>query len=1123
VTRTEHRAPPSESIDLERALSDRFHADAAKGVIGHPIVALVLAFLVRDEVDQTLALALVVVISAAALVRIRLHRAAASREDPRAVVAGVRSSTAVVAAAWAAAAFVLLPLVSPAVEGRILMVFAGLVSAGVVTHEADPRGFDLFTGILLGSALIGLFLGGMDAIVGVDVLFVVAFWAMMTVLNRHLHGELRTRMSNVKALEEASAKVTAAEAAYGNLVESASDLIWRVDAHGTWEFVNRAALDIYGMEPDHLVGTPALDRAGESTASEVFGRVLGGEHVRNQETVHRTPAGELRHLSFSASPILDDTGDIVGAQGTARDVTDQARARGALEALADQTRLLKSVINATEDLIFYKDASGTYQGLNEAFATVAGRPADEILGKTDHDLYPPDRASSFLDLHERVMRTGEPAHFEEWIDVEGTPRLLSTVKTAIRGPDGQPVGTLGMVRDTTRWKETEKELLALAQEAERANRMKSEFLANMSHEIRTPMNGVLGMTELVLDSELSDEQREYLRIAASSARDLLHIVDDILDLSKIEAGEIEIHRQPFDLAGVLAQSTRVMAARAEARNNALALDVDPDVSGWFEGDPFRLRQVVTNLVGNAVKFTEGGNIVVAARRLEESEPSDGGPTRVRVEVMDHGIGIRPEDLEHIFDEFRQADSSISRKYGGTGLGLTICRRLVGLMGGTMGVESVPGRGSTFWFELPLTPSEPMAPEVNPVDETLFRDRRILVVGENAINRRILTGVYDDVGAEVTSVESGADGLQALERARESGKPIELVVTPLHLARMDGVEFVERVRSSDGADTPILVLAPTQGDGADKARLRELGVLGIQLTPLTGRELLFRSERAFTGPTEEEEAPETRQPIEGALSPRPTGRNLRVLLAEDVAVNRQVALAVLGRLGYDVEWVEDGGAAVEAALEGGFDAILMDIQMPEMDGLEATRILRRDPRTRTVPIIALTAHALPAERQKCLDAGMDDFVTKPFRARTLARAIERWTGAHGRGAGHDASDEDSRYGAAGVPIDVDALRASMEEAGIPEAVDGLISVFRDDLPRRRAAIEAALASEAATDVAAAAHALKSAAGSVHAVALHRALQALEVGAQEGQPTDELGAVVLRRIDELGAFLAAVDDG
>ena len=1121
VTDPPRRPSSNASAGIDRALADRFHADAAKGVVGHPFAALVLAFLVRNDVDATLALGLVVVICVAALVRIRIHRGAIGLQHPHAVVVRVRWSTAIMAAAWAGATLVLVPVVSPAVEGRILMVVAGLVSAGVVTHEADPRSFDLFTGLLLGSALIGLLLGGVGATVGVDLLFVIAFWAMMTVLQRYLYRELHDRMTTVEALEDTSAKAAAAETAYGDLVESASDLIWRIDASGNWTFVNDAARDIYGLAPDRLVGTSALARSDpERSGSDegAFERLLGGEEIQNHETVHRTVDEESRHLSFSGRPILDEDGAVLGAQGTARDVTDQARARRAIRALAEQTVLVRSVINATDDLIFYKDASGTLTGCNDAFAQFIGRSEEEIVGRTDHDIHPRDRADTLTGLHRRVMNTDRAVHFEEWVESDGNSRLLNFVITSITGPDGGPVGTLGVARDMTEWRETEEKLLALAQEAERANRMKTEFLANMSHEIRTPMNGILGMTELVLESDLTAEQREYLRVAAASAHDLLRIVDDILDLSKIDAGQVEIQHIEFDMTEVLAQSTRVLAAQATARGNTLALDVDRDVSRWFSGDPLRLRQVLTNLVSNAVKFTKNGDIVIAARRVDPVDGQDEDAVRVRIEVVDEGIGIWPNELDHIFEEFRQADSSVSRKYGGTGLGLTICRRLIDLMGGTMGVDSERGHGSTFWFEVPLAPSDEAHSDTGGADPADFRERRILVVSENRSTRRILASVYDAVGADVTAVESGSEGLLALERARASGSPIELVVTYSRMSGMSGADLIEQVRAGDDRDVPILVISSTQGDLQAKARIRELGVLGILLNPVPGRELLDRSASAFdpAEPTPDTPAQSTAEPV-----PRPEG-TVRLLLAEDVAVNRQVALAILNRLGYEVEWVENGRAAVDAARRGNFDAILMDVQMPVMDGLEATRKLRRDAETRNTPIIAVTAHALGTGREKCLEAGMNDFISKPFRARTLAGTIERWTGTRPATAKDDASSRAPHDASGETPVDLEALQASMEASGIPDAVPGLIQVFRDDLPRRRSAIEEALQSEAKADIATTAHALKSAAGSVRADPLHRALRALEVGARAGEPVEELGEAVLRRIDDVEAFLADRDE-
>jgi PAS domain S-box-containing protein len=1132
---------PSDS-ELARTFAQRFREDTATGVIGHPIVAFVLVFLVRDSVDIGVGLGIAAAISTGAILRMVLHRSAEGIDDLGASVRRVRLSTSVIAACWGVAAMALIPSVAPEVVGRILMVFAGLVAAGVVTHQADPRGFDLFTGLLLGSVLIGLLIEGIDALFYVDLLFVLAFWAMMTLLNRHLHAQLRVRLVTGMELADTSAQMLEAERAYQGLVESASDLIWRIGPAGHWTYLNSAAREIYGVDPEELIGTSAITRASEDRLERdqrAFAGVLQGAELRNHETVHLTVDGSTRNLSFSARPLLDETGTIVGAQGVARDVTDQVRAREALEELARNNLLLNSLINASDDLIFYKDARGVYRGCNHAFARFTGHAEGAIVGRTDREIYPQARSSAFIDSDREAMETGLPVRYEEWVETaDGGRKLFDTVKTSVPGPDGEPIGVLGIVRDVTERQLAEDRMREMAEEAERATRMKSAFLANMSHEIRTPMNGILGMTELVLDTELTDEQRQYLEVAESSGQNLLTILDDILDFSKIEAGRLEIEAIPFDLAQALGDATRLLAGPATKRGNELALDIDPEVSHWYVGDAVRLRQVVTNLVSNAVKFTRDGDIVVAAGKLPRG-PGQDTPERdrIRVEVRDTGVGIPPDKVELIFGEFAQADSSVSRTYGGTGLGLAISRRLVELMGGEIGVESTPGEGSTFWFELLLEAAETPAATDLP-DPVWIRYQNLLVVDDNPTNLRILATVYREAGARVLEASSAEAALVALDAAAARLEPVDLILTDVQMPEMSGLEFIARVRRGRHARVPILVLSSTNS-GDDARRARELGVAGYHMKPLPRTELLAVAAAALGAErsrTRGDAGPLTEAVVDADAT--------RILLAEDNPVNRQVALAVLEKLGYDAESVENGRAAVEKAAEGGFAAVLMDVQMPIMDGIEATRALRERPETRSLPIIALTAHALPEERERCLSAGMNDFLAKPFKADDLADALDRWTSGPVTATGPEpadaglvapadppAADPASQASpdpdGSGTPIDLAGLDASMTEAGIPDVVPKLLEIFLDELPERRAGIVAALETGDGAAVASAAHSIKSAAANIHAHELHIALRDLEMAGMEGHAIADLGSTALDHLDRVERFLrdraAAASDG
>ena len=555
---------------------------------------------------------------------------------------------------------------------------------------------------------------------------------------------------DVSSLRMAEAARREAEALYRGLVDSAQDLVWRVDVGGRWVFLNRASAEIYGIPPQEMLGKPFTDFVDPSSLEQdriAFGEVARGFELGDHETVHRDVGGNLRRLSFSMRPVLDAHGAVVGAQGTARDVTERVAHREALEQVAEQSDLIKSLLDASSDLIFIKDAAGVYRGCNDAYARQLSLPPASILGRRDADLYPSWRAETFLESDAEAYRIRGSVTMEEWQENDsGELRLLQTVKTPQFGSDGTPRGIIGISRDVTENRLQEERARQVAREAERASMMKTSFLANMSHEIRTPMNGVLGMTEILLDSGLTGEQVHFAEMVKSSAVSLLSILNDVLDLSKIEAGRLELEETAMDLPGTVSACVRMLAVSASARGNELLMDLRPEVPHAVVGDPARLRQVLTNLVGNAIKFTKEGEVVV-----EVSVDEDAGDLQwVRFAVRDSGIGIPPDKLDTIFEEFQQADVSTTRTHGGTGLGLAISRRLVRMMGGEIRVASTLGEGSEFSFTLPFRRASEVA---------LVRDRgreqgqlegvRVLVVDDNTTNRRILREFLEGEKVAVT--------------------------------------------------------------------------------------------------------------------------------------------------------------------------------------------------------------------------------------------------------------------------------------------------------------------------------------------------------------------------------------
>ena len=649
-----------------------------------------------------------------------------------------------------------------------------------------------------------------------------------------------------------------------------------------------------------------------------------------------------------------------------------------------QQAMLRSLIDALPDLVSYKDVHGKYLGCNAAFARMMGKSMDEVIGRSDSELLEPRRAAIIRARDEELLRTLEPMFFEEWRTfADGTQCWLDVMKAPFRDVDGRLIGLLAIGRDTTQRKKAQDDIRDAKELAEDATRMKSDFLANMSHEIRTPMNAILGLSRLVLKTELTPHQRDFIQKVESSGQHLMGIINDILDFSKVEAGKLELEQADFELQALLDTVADMIAQKSSAKDLELVFDVAADVPRGLVGDSLRLSQILVNYANNAVKFTERGQVVISVRVQARS----GDQVLMRFAVADTGVGLSPEQIARLFDSFHQADTSITRKYGGTGLGLAIAKKLAELMGGEVGVESSPNEGSIFWFTALLGLDVEHSRQQHACPD--YCGHRALVVEDNDVARTVMLAMLREMAFDVTAVSSGPHAIAAVQRAAAEERPYDVIYVDWKMPEMDGIETVRRVQALKLQESPVVILMTGYGREEMFKEAASIGEHEILVKPISPVILLQTTTTALQGRGPLIQVP----PADGVADLRTMLAAIagaRILLVDDTDINQIVASERLSDAGLVVDIAQDGSIALEMVQARSYDLVLMDMQMPVMDGLLATIEIRKLAGLESLPIVAMTANAMAKDQQRCLEAGMNDFLGKPIEPDELWRVLLRWT-------------------------------------------------------------------------------------------------------------------------------------
>jgi two-component system, sensor histidine kinase and response regulator len=928
-------------------------------------------------------------------------------------------------------------------------------------------------------------------------------------------GCVSTDITEIKDREKISRRAQAeaqrAQAQLSAFLDHSPSGMYLKDRDLKVTMVNRAYEKFYGFAPDELVGYSVDKWLPKNVADDV--NTLDLEILRRGEMLDveaevPNAEGDTRTLIFSKFPIYAANGDIVGVGGINTDVTESRRHEEArLSAYIDHIPMIVMLVDRDSRILM----------VNSQYEKFFGVRATEMIGKCSIVGFEGEQLERFkeenrqicdnLETSERVLPRSNAA---------GEERLLHQIKFPIVTGGNVPVVMGVVLTDITEQKKHENELEAARDVAEAANHAKSAFLANMSHEIRTPMNGVFGMADLLAQSALTTDQQRYLNTIRRSGEALLGVINNVLDISRIEAGEFRLDTSTFNIHDLVAEAMELFVEAASEKKVFIAHNISGNVPRWVQDDSVRLRQVLINLIGNAIKFTKDGVVIVRATRIGGTD----GDALIRFEVTDTGIGIEREKLVSLFDPFQQADTSVTRRFGGTGLGLSIADHIVKLMGGRIDIDSRPGDGSSFVFSISLAIDATKASTYREAGGNLS-GKRMLIVDDNAVNREILSEFAHRWNADFVAAASAVEAQAAIREAAHTGQSFDVALIDIVMPHMNGIALAEWIGGQDLAVRTKLIALTSFNWDRDNVTFKAAGFLKFSTKPIRRAELAqlieeLLADSSFVDTDDHDRRVPSETPSE--LS----DYSARILLAEDNPVNLELAQEYLTRLGCTVAIADDGQKAIDLLSEQDFDLILMDVQMPEVDGIEATRQIR-DLEARNgshrIPIIAATAHAFQEDREKCILAGMDDFLSKPYTGKDIAPILDRWLAPSDTTRNDSPAPSASRNEADSITpatsglLDGDTIAQlrALDETGENLIFGKVVGIFMDNTPVQLRQLQKHIAAKDFAGITLVAHSLKASAANVSALSLSSLLRDIEIAAGKkdlqtcAKTTDEVMAL------------------